>query len=80
MLNETATTRAVRRLRPHRTRWKRAVNFWRITLILAVLVAVLAVGTSLFVRSLYTYAPNHFEPKDVQRGHHLDGRDGAASP
>jgi hypothetical protein len=55
-----------------RRRWKRSLAFWRVALVLAVLAAVLAIGTSMFVRSLYTYSPGHFEPKDFQRGYHLE--------
>jgi hypothetical protein len=54
------------------SRWRQRLGFWKVAVILSVLAAALAVGMSMYVRSLYTYAPDHFEPKDLQRGYHLE--------
>jgi cytochrome c-type biogenesis protein CcmE len=53
-------------------RWRSRMKFWELAIVLAVIAAALAIGISLFMRSFYSYAPGHFEPKDVHRGTYLE--------
>ena len=53
--------------------WYRRNVRWMIAVLVVSLVGAVIV---LFLRSLYKYAPRHYEPKDMQRGEQLEKQSG----
>ena len=50
------------------SRWRERLKFWQLAAALALLTALLALGVSMVIRSVYVQNLGWYEPKDLPRG------------
>ena len=52
--------------------WKARRNFWTLSVALAVLTALLALGITVFINAFSSHKLTGYDPKDMKRGEHLE--------
>ncbi|TLY28188.1 MAG: hypothetical protein E6K63_08970 [Nitrospirae bacterium] len=50
------------------SRWRERLKFWQLAAALALLTALIALGVSMVLKSLYVQDRGWYEPKDLPRG------------
>jgi len=50
------------------SRWRERLKFWQLAAALALLTALIALGVSMVLKSVYIQSPGWYEPKDLPRG------------
>ena len=62
------------------SRWRESLKFWQLAAALALLAALIALGVSMVIRSVYVQNPAWYEPKDFPRGELIEKKKGSLKP
>jgi len=59
------------------SRWRERLKFWQLAAALALLAALIAVGISVVIKSIYKHDLRDYEPKDTPRGELIEKNKGS---
>lgn len=62
------------------SRWRERLKFWELAVALALLTALIALGVSMVLKSVYVQNPGRYEPKDLPRGQMIEKNQGSLKP
>jgi len=62
------------------SRWRERLKFWQLVVALALLTAMIALGVSMVLKSVYVQDPAWYEPKDLPRGELIQKNKGSQEP